>query len=153
MDPVSGKRRLGSEASRMAAFLGLPRPDHVGDLDLVEMIARGLPTRTTETVVHRIDPHEQFLRATDIFPKSTYRRRVKTRSLSKEESERLFALSKVFALVLEVYHRDTELAAQFLTKAHPLLGGRKPLDLALESTAGAELVTKLVRRIEASVAV
>jgi putative toxin-antitoxin system antitoxin component (TIGR02293 family) len=137
----------------MAAFLGLPRADRIDDLDLVEMIAKGLPTKTTETVVRRVDPHEHFLRATDIFPKSTYRRRVKTRSLSKEESERLFALSKVFALVLQVYHRDTELAAQFLTKSHPLLGGRRPLDLAIESTAGAELVTKLMRRIEASVAV
>ena len=50
MDPVVEKR-LGSEASRMAAFLGLPRPDHIGDLDLVELIAKGLPTKTTETVV------------------------------------------------------------------------------------------------------
>jgi putative toxin-antitoxin system antitoxin component (TIGR02293 family) len=117
------------------------------------LIAKGLPTKTTETVVRRIDPHEQFLRATDIFPKSTYRRRVKTRTLSKEESERLFAVSKVFALVLQIYHRDTELAAQFLTKSHPLLGGRSPLDLAIESNAGADFVLKLMNKIEAGVAV
>jgi putative toxin-antitoxin system antitoxin component (TIGR02293 family) len=153
MESVTPKRRVGSEASRMAAFLGLPRADRIDDLELVALIAKGLPTKTTETVVRRIDPREQFLRATDIFPKSTYRRRVKARSLSKEESERLFALSKVFALVLQIYDLDTELAAQFLTRAHPLLGGRSPLDLAIESSAGADLVIKLMNRIDAGVAV
>ena len=71
----------------MAAFLGLPRADRIDDLELVELIAKGLPTKTTETVVRRIDPHEQFLRATDIFPKSTYRRRVKARSLSRKRAK------------------------------------------------------------------
>ena len=77
---------------------------------------------------------------------------MKSRSLSKEESERLFAVSKVFASVLQIYHRDTDLAAQFLTRPHPLLGGRRPLDLAIESSAGADLVIKLTTKIEASVA-
>ena len=51
---------LGSEASRMAAFLGLPRAENIGDLDLVKMIAKGLPTKTTETVVRRVDPMSNF---------------------------------------------------------------------------------------------
>jgi len=151
MPELNGKHH--SEASGIAAFLGLPKADEVDDLDLVDAVRKGFPTKTAATVARRIDPQERFLRATDIIPKSTYQRRIKSRTLTKDESEKLLALSKVLVRTLRLYANDVDLAAHFLLRNHPLLRGRKPLDLAKESTAGADLVLKLLIKAEAGVAV
>jgi putative toxin-antitoxin system antitoxin component (TIGR02293 family) len=143
-----------SEANRMAFFLGLPHWRKFDDLAIVASVKKGFPARTAETVVRRIDPDGRFLHATDIIPKSTYHRRLKAnKALTKDESERILALSKVFAEVLRLYHGETTLAAHFLLRPHPLLGARPPIELAKESSAGADLVLKLLVKAEAGVAV
>ena len=65
----------------------------------------------------------------------------------------MFALSKVFLETLRQYHDDREMAVAFLSRKHPMLGGRSPLDVARESVAGADLVLKLLDQAEAGVAV
>lgn len=77
----------------------------------------------------------------------------KRKALNRDQSERVFALSKVFSETLRQYHDDRESASLFLMRSHPLLGGRSPMDIARESTAGADLVLKLLDQAEASVAV
>jgi putative toxin-antitoxin system antitoxin component (TIGR02293 family) len=140
-----------SEATRMAWLLGLPA---LNDLDLVRRVERGFPAKAADTLARRVDPMGRFFRATDIIPRSTYHRRVKARqALTKEESERLFALAKVFSELIRQYQSDLERAAEFLGRKHALLGGRTPLDVAKESTAGADLVLKVLARADAGVAV
>ncbi len=141
-----------SEAGRIARFMGLARWRKMDDLDLVEQIRTGLPAETAATVARRIDPEGRFVRASDIVPKSTLHRR-KDRPLTKDESERVLALSKVFAEALRIYHDDDELVAQFLLRRHPMLGGRAPIELAKESIAGADLVLKLMAKADAGIAV
>jgi putative toxin-antitoxin system antitoxin component (TIGR02293 family) len=137
----------------MAFFLGLPQWRKVDDLALVASVKKGFPARTAETVVRRIDPQGRFLQPTDIIPKSTYHRRLKeNKALSKDESEKILALSKVFAEVLRLYHGETNLAAHFLLRPHPMLGNRPPIELAKESSAGADLVLKLLAKADAGVA-
>ena len=143
-----------SEASRLAVFLGLPGGRRMSDLGLVESVARGFPPKTAITLAKRVDPSGRFLQAHHFIPKSTYHRRLKnTQALTKEESARILALAKVFVEVLRHYHDDSKLAAHFLLREHPMLGGRTPMDIAKESTAGADLVLKLLAQAEAGVAV
>lgn len=143
--------RAVSEASRIAQFMGLPRWKDVDDLALVEQVTRGLPARTADVVVNRIDPHGRFVKVIDIIPKTTLHRR-KGGALTQDESERLLMLSRVFAEALRLYRGDTERAATFLVQDHPMLGNRSPIALAKHSMAGAELVLKLMARADAGIA-
>ena len=133
--------------------MGLPRSREIDDLALVEIVRRGFPANTAKTVVQRVDPDGRFLLATDIIPKSTLHRRLKNQKpLTKDESEKIFALSKVFAEVLRIYHGDKDLAARFLIFPHPMLNNRPPIDLAKESIAGADLILKVLAQADAGVA-
>lgn len=143
-----------SEASRLAVFLGLPGGKRMSDLALVERVEKGFPPRTATIIAKRIDPSGRLFQVHHFIPKSTYHRRLKKMQvLTKEESEKILSLAKVFVQVLRQYHGDSKLAAHFLLREHPMLGGRTPIDVAKESTAGADLVLKLLAQAEASVAV
>jgi putative toxin-antitoxin system antitoxin component (TIGR02293 family) len=142
-----------SEATQLAAFLGLPKARKMSDLTLVERVERGFPPNTASIIVRRVDPKGQFLQVSHIIPKSTYHRRVKNmQALTKDESAKILALARVFVQVLRQYHGDSRLAGHFLLREHAMLGGRTPIDVAKESTAGADLVLKLLARAEAGVA-
>jgi putative toxin-antitoxin system antitoxin component (TIGR02293 family) len=88
----------------------------------------------------------------DLIPRSSYHKKGTPR-LSQAHSERLFAVSKVFAEALRLYGDDRIKASEFLRRPHALFDGRSPMDLALESTAGAEIVLRNLARAEAGVAV
>jgi putative toxin-antitoxin system antitoxin component (TIGR02293 family) len=142
-----------SEASRIARFMGLRRWHEIDDLGLVEAVRKGLPARTAEAVAHKIDPGGRYLKSTDIIPKSTLHRRQKSQQpLSKDESEKVFALSKVLSEALRIYGGDAERCAHFLSRKHPMLGNRSPFELAIESIAGADLVLKLLAKADAGIA-
>ena len=142
-----------SEASRIARFMGLRRWHEIDDLGLVEAVRKGLPVRTAEAVAQKIDPDGRYLKSTDIIPKSTLHRRQKSQlPLSKDESEKVFALSKVLSEALRIYGGDTERCAHFLIRSHPMLGLRAPLALAIASIAGADLVLKLLAKADAGIA-
>lgn len=142
-----------SEANIIARFLGLRGWSRMNDVRLVQRVVGGLPVSTALTLVRQIDPRGERLQVEDIVPRASYyRRKSQGKPLSKQQSESLFALSKVFAETLRQYHDDKEAALLFLSRRHPLLGGRAPLDVARESTAGADLVLKLLARAEAGIA-
>jgi putative toxin-antitoxin system antitoxin component (TIGR02293 family) len=139
-----------SEADRTAWLLGFRAQS---DLDLVKRVERGFPTKAADTLARRLDPRGEYLRVTDIFPKSTYHRRMKAKEpFTKEESEKLFSLAKVFAEVARQYHNDMARVGQFMARKHAMLEGRTPLDVAKETTAGADLVLKILARADAGVA-
>jgi putative toxin-antitoxin system antitoxin component (TIGR02293 family) len=142
-----------SEASRTARFLGLKGWRSFSDIDLAVEVKKGLPASAIAEVFGRLDLHEpKYIHR--VVPKATLARKKEPESrLSQAQSERLLALSKVFSAVLRLYGDDTDSAALFLLREHPLLGGRAPFELAAESVAGAEAVFKLVARAEAGVAV
>lgn len=54
---------------------------------------------------------------------------------------------------LRLWHGDEAAARRFLNRPHPLLGGRTPLAVARESSAGAKRVVKLIGAARAGVAV
>lgn len=143
-----------SEANRIARFMGLREWAKMDDVRLVECVESGLPISTARAIVRNIDPRGHYVKVYDLIPKATYYRREKQKKpLSKDQSEMIYALSKVFSEAIRQYHDDKELASLFMSRNHPLLGGRTPLDVARESTAGADLIMKLLARAEAGVAV
>lgn len=142
-----------SEAARLAAFLKLPGAKSMSDLALIERVERGFPLNTADTIINRIDPTGEFLQVYHIIPKTTYHRRLRNAQvLTKDESEKILALAKVVVEVVRQYHGDSKLTTQFLMREHPLLGGRTPIDVAKDSTAGADLVLKLLAQAKAGVA-
>jgi putative toxin-antitoxin system antitoxin component (TIGR02293 family) len=141
-----------SDAGRVARFMGLPKWSRMSDLDLVGQIERGLPTRAIDVILKRVDPAGRWMKPTDVIPKATYYR-LKDKTLSTEQSERVLWLAKVLSETMRQYHDETELALLFLVKRHPMLGMRSPYDLAKDSVAGADLVLELLGRLEAGVAV
>jgi putative toxin-antitoxin system antitoxin component (TIGR02293 family) len=140
-----------SEASRIAKFIGLTRWDKVDDIGMVERVRDGFPARTATTVVERIDPTGRFVKATDLIPKSTLHRK-KDHKLSKDESQKVWALSRVFLEVLRLYDQDVDRAAFFMVQKHPMLADRTPIDVAIESMTGADLVLKLLAKADAGIA-
>jgi putative toxin-antitoxin system antitoxin component (TIGR02293 family) len=140
-----------SESMRIAQFLGLANWRKIDDIALVDSVRKGFPAATARRVAERIDPEGRFVKATDIIPKSTLSRR-KDQNLSKDDSEKLLALSRVFSEALRIYKGDGDLVALFLSRPHPMLGGRSPIGLATETIAGADLVMKLLARADAGVA-
>ena len=107
----------GSEASRLAQFIGLPRWREFDDLQLVDSVRKGFPLKSAATVVSRVDPEGRFLTAADIIPKSTLSRRQKNQGpLSMAESEKVLALAKMLSELIRIYKGDTELAGLFLQR-------------------------------------
>ena len=142
-----------SEASRIAQFMGLKRPNTIGEVKLAEMVAAGLPTETLDAVVKRIDPRGRILSVNDFVPRSSlHRMKTQKKTLSKDQSEMVFAMGKLFSETLRLYHGDAQLASMFLSRPHPMLGDESPIAVAKKSTAGVDLVLSVLMRADAGVA-
>lgn len=61
-------------------------------------------------------------------------------------------LQPVYQAALRLWH-DKDAAAWFLDQPHPLLSGRTPREVALESAEGSELVVRMIGQAEAGVAI
>ena len=59
--------------------------------------------------------------------------------------DRLYQAGKVVGFAMQIY-RDEEKVREFLTRRHPMLEDRTPLDVALESGVGADMVVNLLGR-------
>ena len=145
---------LPSSASfRVARLLELETegPDIMSDLQLAKRIAGGLQPRSVFALGNLIGKNRVI---GAIVPEATLRRAHKAgKPLSRELSERLYEIGRVVDVVCVVYHGDREGIEAFLNRPHALLDGETPLDVARSSSAGADAVLNLVRRIQASVVV
>tara|TARA_R110002020_G_scaffold15140_58_gene53485 strand:+ start:4150 stop:4617 length:468 start_codon:yes stop_codon:yes gene_type:complete len=139
-----------SEPLRLAKLLSLKVTADFDDVALARRVTEGLPTRTASALHDFIGA---LVEKAPLVPEATLRRaRRDSKPLPREHSERLYELSRVIDAVGRVYHGDSERAAAFLTRSHPLLDGQSPLDLARSSSAGADAVVNMLRRAEAGVA-
>jgi putative toxin-antitoxin system antitoxin component (TIGR02293 family) len=142
-----------TEPVAIAKFMRLRRPDTYTSLKLANSVADGFPVHSVEAVCKRIDPTGQRLSIYDVVAKPTYHRKKQERKpLSKDDSEKLWQIARVYVEAMRHY-RDDDDAVAFLFRPHPLIEGRRPIDLAKESAAGAALVVGLLAEAEAGVAV
>lgn len=116
------------------------------DLDLVDAIRGGLPTRAVEEVLRSglLEPNELYEL---VVPRRTLaHRKEKRQPLSPEQSDRLARVVRVAARAEEALG-DPEKAARWLRKPNRSLQGKRPIDL-LESDIGARMVERALGRIE-----
>ena len=114
----------------------------IGELE--QTISHGLPKRALRTTVERVYPSAGDVRRVmfRIVPEATFKRRTR---LSAAESERTERLARVIAAAEHTWN-DKEDAREWLTKSHPELGNRTPLDSAL-TELGARQVEELLDRL------
>jgi putative toxin-antitoxin system antitoxin component (TIGR02293 family) len=72
---------------------------------------------------------------------------VRGQRLSVEESDRIARLARLWAFALDVWRSDAA-AQRFFAEPHPLLGGRIPRDVAIETEVGARAVEDILGRLK-----
>ena len=126
-----------------------------GALSLMAAVAEGLPITSLDRVVHAVAGDDSTF-AYRIVARATLARRRKAWAtpqhqadgrLSADEGARLARLSSVWAMALDVWG-ETDAARRFMFAAHPLLHGRCPMDIVLESELGRPVVEGLLGRLQ-----
>ncbi len=110
--------------------------------ELSAAVQRGLPKKTLRSVVLHVTRDRKAVAELmyRVVPQPSYKRR--TTALSPAESERTERLARVIATALYVWD-DEEQARHFLTRPHPALADRTPIEAAL-SELGARQVEELL---------
>lgn len=109
---------------------------------LGDAVSEGLPkTALRNTIKHVFpDPADQWKFLYRVIPEATFkRRRDKLNLVESERTERLARVVATAEFVLE----DRELAREFLTRPHPLLKGKTPMEAAL-TELGARRVEEML---------
>lgn len=115
-------------------------------LGLANSIESGLPVSALDTLATLVAPGDAQFKFR-LVPKATLERRKRSPSqrLTSEEGDRLARLAKVFSFALGIY-RDPAKAREVLATPHAMLDGKPPLDVALATGPGADLVINLLGR-------
>lgn len=134
------------QPATVEALLGVNAGQQASRLALAYSIENGLPVAALDRLADTVAPDDARFKFR-LIPKATLERRRKSSSqrLTSEEGDRLARLAKVFSFALDIY-KEPERAREFLTRPHPMLDGKPPLDVALATGPGADLVVNLLGR-------
>ena len=134
------------EAASVEALLGVRPGRRSSPLTLAYSILDGLPVSALDRLAELVAPGDSRFKFR-LIPKATLERRRKSAAqrLTSEEGDRLARLAKVFGFALDLYG-EPDRARAFLTRPHPMLDGKPPLDVALATGPGADLVVNLLGR-------
>jgi putative toxin-antitoxin system antitoxin component (TIGR02293 family) len=125
-----------------------------GPLLLMSAAKHGLPLASLGGA-HSVAPSDSNF-AFRIVARATLARRRKSLAIAKdraesrlsaEESTRLARLAGVWAMALDVWG-DEEAARRFMFQEHPLLHGRRPVDVVLENELGRPVVEGILGRLQ-----
>lgn len=130
----------------MAGVLGIGGT-RATTLDIVDQIQKGLPVKALYRVSERLAPGDINFKF-QIVSKATLARRKKQPGarLVAHESDRLARLAGAWTFAREVWG-DDEGARAFLFRSHPMLTGRRPIDVILGTELGARLVEEILGRL------
>lgn len=141
------------EPVQIAAMLGLRNPATFTPIKLASAVAAGIPAEAARRAVHRLDPTGAYVDIHQIVPKSTLARRVAGKGrLDKDETSAIVRLLQVL-LAAERLYGDRAEALDFLARPHALLEMKSPLDVAISTSVGADVVLDLIASAEAGTAV
>jgi putative toxin-antitoxin system antitoxin component (TIGR02293 family) len=118
-------------------------------LRLADEIERGLPSASLARLVRALAPGDPDFKY-KLVPKATFARS-KGKRLSPAHSERIARYARLWAAALNVWKSEDE-ARDFLWRAHPLLDGRQPIQVAA-TEVGARLVEDVLGGLEHATAV
>lgn len=142
------------DAAEIARLMGLPSWRRMNSLSLVNRIEQGLPLQVVERISRAMAPDDPRAKFT-LLSRSTWSRLQKRsrQHLTREMSDRIHGVARVLLEARRLWADDESAMVRFLNRPHLLLGGRTPLDVARESTAGADLVVRIIGEARAGVAV
>jgi putative toxin-antitoxin system antitoxin component (TIGR02293 family) len=126
-------------------FLGLGRRK-LSPLGYVDWVNEGLPAETLNRVTGAVAPDDKQFINRLVGSKSTRYRR-SDKPLSVESGFRTVRLAIVWVMAVEVW-KSEEAARAFLNRPHPMLEGRKPIDVAIQSELGAEMVKSILGELK-----
>jgi putative toxin-antitoxin system antitoxin component (TIGR02293 family) len=115
------------------------------DFDLVRLVQGGVPTAALEALVKRGDLTAQEVERYVIPRRTLAHRKRRRQPLSREESDRLARVARIFAVAQETF-QDREKAATWLRRGNRALGGAPPVEL-LDTDGGARVVEQTLDRI------
>lgn len=113
-------------------------------LDWVREVERGLPPEVLDRLQAFGDLDESELDA--VIPRRTRRHQRDRDRLTPAQSDRVARAARVFALAHRVFG-DAVKANRWMKRPHGQLDGARPLEM-LRTSAGAQMVTDLLGRIE-----
>ena len=142
------------DAPEIARLMGLPSWRKMSSLSLVDQIEQGLPLQAVQRIAQVMAPGDPGAKFT-LLSRSTWSRlRKRPRQLlTREASERVHGIARVLVAARRLWAGDESAMVRFLNRPHLLLDGRTPLDVARESTTGADLVVRIIGEARAGVAV
>lgn len=137
-----------THAADVAKWLGgkkLLKSDIRSDFDFVRLVQEGLPTAVLEALVKRgqLTPQEV---EKYIIPRRTLAHRKRRRQpLSREESDKLARVARIFAVALDTF-QDGHKASSWMRRANRELQGAAPVEL-LDTDSGARVVEQTLEQI------
>ena len=136
-----------------ARFLQIPAKNKPlkSALEYLDYLDKGLPFRSIDRIARAFAPEDKEFRFR-IVPKATFARVKIKHRLSKAQSELVTRLAEVWTDAIRVW-KTADSARNFLNRKHPLLEDNCPVDLALQSEAGAQLVRDVLGGLEHGTAV
>lgn len=132
------------QPAKVTALLGLP--DRTSLLGLSEYCEAGLPVYSLHALAEAFSPNDGAL-LSGVLSDRTLRRRRQRGKLTPQESDQLVRIAIIWLMARDTLGEAAK-AQRFLLGDHPFLDGRRPLDLAQASTAGAEAVEQLLGRLK-----
>lgn len=130
----------------LAAMLGVPARRRNSPLHLVRKIQEGLPVGALDRLARQIAPDDAGFRYRIVPRSSLARRREQRNRLSPDEGARLARLANLWAFALDIWKNEED-AREFLFRRHMLLEDQRPIDVALQSELGAELVRNILGQL------
>lgn len=112
--------------------------------DLAAAVTSGLPKQSLKRTAQRLysEPKRVNELVYKLVPEATYKRRTR---LTQGESEKTERLARVIAAAEHVWE-DDQATREWLTKSHPELGNRTPIECAM-SELGAREVEELLDKL------
>jgi putative toxin-antitoxin system antitoxin component (TIGR02293 family) len=141
---------MATRAASIESILGVKPGATETRLALAHKILDGLPVSAVGTLAEIVAPDDGAFKYR-LVPRATLERRKKTKRLTSEEGDRLARVAKVMSFAIEIYG-DPAKAREFLSRPHAMLDGEKPLDVALATGPGADVVINLLGRAAYSAA-
>jgi putative toxin-antitoxin system antitoxin component (TIGR02293 family) len=138
----------------LATLLGLTskRGQGVDSVELVRRVDKGLSVDAIERLCKLVAPDDPGFRYR-IVPKATLARRQQGGGrLSRDESNRLARLARLWAFAVDVW-KSEDAARRFLQRPHPLLHNAIPREIGIDSEIGAHAVEDVLGGLKYGVAV
>jgi putative toxin-antitoxin system antitoxin component (TIGR02293 family) len=137
-----------THAADIARWLGgkkLLKSEIRSDFDFVRLVQEGLPTAVLEALVKRGELTPQEVEKYIIPRRTLAHRKRRHQPLSREESDKLARVARIFAVALDTF-QDRHKASSWMRRSNRELQGAAPVEL-LDTDSGARVVEQILEQI------